>query len=78
MLHQEISLNGAQVTSMVEIVSQVATGMLPRESGINMLTVAFSISGQQAEKIMGEVGRGFVPAAPTEGNNNAHAPETNE
>jgi phage-related protein (TIGR01555 family) len=75
---QEISLNGAQVTSMVEIVSQVATGMLPRESGINMLTVAFSISSQQAEKIMGEVGRGFVPAVPSEGNNNAHAPETNE
>lgn len=60
---QEVSLNGAQVTSMVEIVTQVAQGMLPRESGISMLSTAFPISSEQAERIMGNVGRGFVPAA---------------
>lgn len=60
---QEISLNGAQVTSMVQIVSQVAAGQLPRESGVQMLLAAFPVSQEQAEKIMGEVGKGFaIPA----------------
>jgi phage-related protein (TIGR01555 family) len=63
---QEISLNGAQVTSMVEIVAQVAAGLLPRDSGINMLMAAFTLSNAQAEKIMGSVGHGFVPSTPAE------------
>lgn len=62
---QDISLNGAQIASMVEIVSQVAAGMLPRESGINMLIASFQISQAQAEKIMGEAGRSFVPTEAT-------------
>lgn len=56
---QEVSLNGAQVTSMVQIVSQVAAGLLPRDSAIQMLMAAFPVSSEQAEKIMGDVGRGF-------------------
>lgn len=56
---QEVSLNGAQVTSMVQIVSQVAAGLLPRDSGIQMLMAAFPVDGEQAGKIMGDVGRGF-------------------
>ena len=59
---QATSLNGAQVSSMVSIVSQVATGQLPRGSGINILLAAFPISSEVAEKIMGEAGQGFVPA----------------
>lgn len=57
---QEVSLNGAQVTSMVQIVSQVAAGLLPRESGVQMLLAAFPLTEAQAEKIMGDVGRGFT------------------
>lgn len=60
---QELSLNGAQVASMVQIVSSVAAGTLPRESGVQMLLAAFPITSEQAEKIMGEVGRGFTPSA---------------
>jgi hypothetical protein len=60
---QEVSLNGAQIASMVEIVTQVAVGMIPRDSGVNMLTTAFPISDKQAEEIMGSVGRDFKPAA---------------
>lgn len=56
---QEISLNGAQVTSMVQIVSQVAAGLLPRGSAVQMLLAAFPLTGEQAEKIMGDVGKGF-------------------
>lgn len=56
---QEISLNGAQVTSMVQIVSQVAAGLLPRSSAVQMLLAAFPLTEEQAEKIMGDVGKGF-------------------
>lgn len=63
---QEVSLNGAQVASMVSIVTSVGHGQLPRESGIEMLMAAFPISSAQAEQIMGEMGRGFRPADPDE------------
>jgi len=59
---QTTSLNGAQVTSMVGIVSQVALGQLPRDSGINLLLAAFPVTPKTAEAIMGAAGRGFVPA----------------
>ncbi|MDR0339623.1 MAG: DUF1073 domain-containing protein [Desulfovibrio sp.] len=59
---QSTSLNGAQITSMVDIVAQVARGELPRDSGINILLAAFPIAPDVAEKIMGEAGRGFVPS----------------
>lgn len=63
---QEVSLNGAQVTSMVDIVTQVAQGLLPRESAISMLSTAFPISKEQAESIMGNVGQSFTPSPPAE------------
>lgn len=58
----DTSLNGAQVTSMVDIVSQVAQGTIPRESGIAILTVAFPIDRAKAEEIIGTAGNGFAPA----------------
>lgn len=58
----DTSLNGAQVTSMVDIVSQVAQGTIPRESGIAILTVAFPIDRAKAEEIIGTAGNGFTPA----------------
>ena len=61
---QAVALNGAQVTSALEIVQAVATGTLPRESGISMLTAFFGLSLEVAERVMGPVGRGFTPAAP--------------
>jgi Zn-dependent M28 family amino/carboxypeptidase len=38
---QETALNGAQIASMVQIVQSVADGMLPPESAIQMMMVAF-------------------------------------
>lgn len=61
------ALNGAQVTAVLEIVGQVGRGELPRESGIGMLQEFFLMSEEQAERIMGPVGKGFVPAAPEPG-----------
>lgn len=54
-------LNGAQVTAAQGIVTSVAAGQLPRESGINMLVEFFGITEQAASNIMGTVGQGFEP-----------------
>lgn len=58
------ALNGAQVASMVEIIRLVATGELPRETGVELLTAAFPLSREQADKIMGPVGRTFTVDKP--------------
>ena len=60
------ALNGAQVTAMVGIVTAVATGQLPRDSGIQLIANSFPISLEQAERIMGAAGQGFTPAPPPE------------
>lgn len=58
-----ISLNGAQVTAMANIVSQVAQGFLPRSTGVEMIVVSFSVPRDAAERIMGAVGTAeFTPA----------------
>ncbi len=54
----EVSLNGAQVTSLVSVVSQMAQGLLSRESAIAIITAAFPFSVEKAEEILG-------PKAPT-------------
>jgi hypothetical protein len=59
---QDTALNGGQVTSMLEIVTAVASGQIPRSTGVQMLTLAFQMSAAEAEKLMGETGAGFVPA----------------
>jgi hypothetical protein len=38
---QETALNGAQISSLVQIVQSVADGMLPAESAIQMILIAF-------------------------------------
>jgi hypothetical protein len=57
---QKTSLNGAQVASMVDIVSKVAQGLLPRESGLRILAAAFPLTEEQSDKILGAAGDGFV------------------
>jgi len=60
----QAALNGAQVSSLLEIVSQVAAGAIPRATGVQILTAAFPLDEAAADKILGTVGAGFVPAAP--------------
>lgn len=57
---QETALNGAQIASAVEIVTKVAAGELPRDSGVAMLQQFFSLAPATSERLMGSVGRGFV------------------
>lgn len=60
---QETALNGAQVESLLTIVGQVAAGQLPRDSAVEIIVAAFGLSREQADKILGSVGAGFVPAS---------------
>jgi len=62
------ALNGAQVTAMLAIVQAVASGALPRDSGVAMLGVAFPVTETEAERVMGSAGRSFTPAVVTSGN----------
>lgn len=61
----EISLNGAQVTSMVDVIGKVGSGELPLASAIAILTTAFPIDDAQARKLL----TGIVPGSqkPQEG-----------
>jgi len=61
---KEVALNGAQISSAVTIVQEVAQGRLPREVGINMLESFLGLSKQQAQRVMGTVGRGFTIKEP--------------
>lgn len=58
---QETAFNGAQITALVEVIKQVAQGEIPRDSGIETIIKGFNVSREQAEKLMGEAGNGFVP-----------------
>lgn len=60
----ELSLNGAQLKSLLDVIAQVASGQLPRESGIEIISTSFSLAPEKAESIMGTVGKGFTPKTP--------------
>jgi len=60
---ETVVLNGAQVTAAQGIVTAVALGDLPRDSGISMLVEFFGIPFEAANRIMGTVGLGFVAAS---------------
>jgi hypothetical protein len=61
---QDTALNGAQVSSLLEVIDKVATGALPRESAVEIIKRAFNMDQAAADKLLGDVGRGFTPAAP--------------
>lgn len=62
----DTALNGAQVTSLLQIVEKVASGLIPRDTGVQLITAAFPISAEKANAIMGTVGAGFVPTLDSE------------
>jgi PBSX family phage portal protein len=51
---QQVSLNGAQITSLVNIVQAVASGKLPRDSALQMITAAFPFDEEKAIQILGD------------------------
>jgi hypothetical protein len=58
----DTALNGAQVAAAKGIVESVATGALPRDAGLSMLSEFFNLPRDAAERIMGSVGGSFRPA----------------
>jgi SPP1 gp7 family putative phage head morphogenesis protein len=59
-----LTLNGAQIAEAMNIVGAVSRGELPRDSGIGSLVVLLNLTEQQAQQIMGPVGRTFFAATP--------------
>lgn len=51
---KDIALNGAQVTSLVQIARSVSMGELDRESAIEIITAAFPFDQAKAEQIIGD------------------------
>lgn len=62
---QDAALNGAQVSSLLEVVIAAAQGQLPRDSAVAILKRAFLVDDATANELLGSVGAGFVPATPT-------------
>jgi hypothetical protein len=60
-----VAMNGAQVQAAQGIVTSVAKGELPRETGVAMLIQFFNMPPDAADAMMGEVGRSFKLEAPT-------------
>lgn len=59
---QALALNGAQVTSLQEIVQAAARGELPRDSAMELIQIAFpTVTPERADKLLGSIGRGFEP-----------------
>lgn len=57
-------LNGAQITSIVDLIQLVATGQIPRDSAINIIMVGFNLTKEQAESMIGSAGSEFKPVVP--------------
>lgn len=55
------AFNGAQVTSLLEVITQVVDGQLPRDAAINIIITAFNVTSVVAEGMLGDVGQGFEP-----------------
>ena len=59
----DAALNGAQVSSMVDVVVKVATGELPRDAAKAIIKRAFLVDDAGADEILGSAGAGFEPKA---------------
>lgn len=53
---------GAQTSAIASLVKEVATGQMPRETAVNILATVFGLEVADADKLLGDVGKGFVPA----------------
>ena len=60
------ALNGAQVTALLDVVSQVARGQIPYESGIQAIQLGFGLTSEQAKAILDPTNN-FRPTAQDQG-----------
>lgn len=55
------ALNGAQVTALLEILEAIAQERIPRDSGVSVIASAFPLTAEEAERLVGSIGKGFKP-----------------
>ena len=70
---KDIALNGAQVTSLVQIARSVSLGELDRESAIEIITAAFPFDRTKAEQIIGDTSQQIGLPPNTKGDNRRKA-----
>lgn len=56
MADKDKSFNGSQVTAMIDVVEKITTGIIPEESGLNILQAAFDVDIETAKKIISNAG----------------------
>lgn len=74
----ESVLNGAQVEAAAGIVASVASGALPRDSAIGMLSQFFGLTDEQAEEVIGSAGLNTSGTQPSEPGRDDEERETTE
>lgn len=58
---------GAQTDALVSLCNDVATGKLPRETAVNIIVAVFGYAPEDADALLGEVGKTFLlPGDPAE------------
>ena len=66
-IRKDTSLNGAQVTSLLQVIENVTNGRLPFESAIEIIMVAFNLTREQVLSLLEPI-RGFEPRGEDQGN----------
>ena len=73
------TLNGAQVKSLLDVIGQVVSGQIPRDTGLQVLVVSFGISKEQADSLLGHAGKGHVaPQTDSEGDSKPTNPPSED
>jgi hypothetical protein len=70
----DTAMNGAQVSSLVDVVKSVSTGELPKESALQIIMHAFQMERPEAERILAGAGTQTPRPAPTEPQNGGQLP----
>lgn len=61
----DLAFNGAQIASLVDVVTKAALGDIPRDSAKAIIVLSFpTIDDAEAERVLGSIGKGFEPAQP--------------
>jgi hypothetical protein len=53
---------GAQIDAVMKVVDAINAKQIPREVGVNILVTVFGMTAEEADKLLGPIGGGFVPA----------------
>ena len=61
----DTALNGAQVTSLIELVVAVTERRIPRESALAMIVRSFQVDEPTAQRMLGPAGQTFFAPTPT-------------